>query len=430
MKTRKTGKTRKIRLAYGRDGLEVNLPADRATVVEPTYVPGLPDPVGAIRDALRNPLGADPLRHIVKPHHRVAISVCDITRPMPGATLLPVLLRELRHIPPQNITILIATGTHRPNTPAELAHMLGDEILANYEVVNHSAFDETDLVDLGATPSGIPIHLNRRWIDSDIRIATGFVEPHFFAGFSGGPKMIAPGLAGFPTIMRLHSAQMIAHPNARWGITRGNPIHDAVREIARIAAAHFSVDVTINRERRITSVYAGEMFAVHSAACAVARRLAMQPVARPFDVVLTTNSGYPLDQNLYQAVKGMSAAAQVVRDGGVIICAAECSDGIPEHGKYAEILASRQTPADLLDMIMQSGYDRQDQWQVQIQAQIQLKADVRLKAGPNLTPAQIRRAHLTPVADIESAIAACGANATICVLPEGPQTIPYIAPAD
>ena len=408
----------------------MDLPADRATVVEPTYVPGLPDPVGAIRDALRNPLGAPPLRQIAAPHHRVAISVCDITRPMPSAILLPVLLRELRHIPPQNITILVATGTHRPCSQAELAHMLGDEILANYKVVNHSAFDDTQLADLGATPGGIPIWLNRRWVDSDIRIATGFVEPHFFAGFSGGPKMIAPGLAGFDTIMRLHSAQMIAHPNARWGITRGNPIHDAVREIARIAAAHFSVDVTINREQRITSVYAGEMFAVHSAACAVARRLAMQSVPAPFDVVLTTNSGYPLDQNLYQAVKGMSAAAQVVRDGGTIICAAECADGIPEHGKYGEILASRATPAELLEMIMQPGYASHDQWQVQIQAQIQLKADVYLKAGPNLTPAQIRRAHLTPVSDIQAAIAACGNDATICVLPEGPQTIPYIAPVD
>ena len=186
------------------------------------------------------------------------------------------------------------------------------------------------------------------------------------------------------------------------------------------------MDVTINREQRITSVYAGEMFAVHNAACAVARRLAMRPVRQPFDVVLTTNSGYPLDQNLYQAVKGMSAAAQVVRDGGTIICAAECSDGIPAHGKYAEILASRQTPAALLDMITRPGYANHDQWQVQIQAQIQLKAHVRLKAGPNLTPAQIRRAHLTPIADIEATIAACGNNATICVLPEGPQTIPYL----
>ena len=425
----KTGeKTRKVRLAYGRDGLVVNLPADRATIVEPTYVPGLPDPAGAIRDAIRNPLSSPPLRHIAAPHHRVAISVCDITRPMPSATLLPVLLRELRHIPPQNITILIAAGTHRPTTQSELTNMLGPDIPATYQVINHSAFDQTELADLGATPTGIPIHLNRHWVDADIRITTGFVEPHFFAGFSGGPKMIAPGLAGFPTTMRLHSAPMIAHPNARWAITRGNPIHDAVREIAHIAAAraHFSVDVTINREQRITSVYAGEMFATHSAACAVARRLAMRPVARPFDVVLTTNSGYPLDQNLYQAVKGMSAAAQVVRDGGTIICAAECSDGIPAHGKYAEILASRQTPAKLLDMITRPGYANHDQWQVQIQAQIQLKAHVRLKAGPNLTPAQIRRAHLTPISDIESAIAACGDNATICVLPEGPQTIPYL----
>ena len=238
--------------------------------------------------------------------------------------------------------------------------------------------------------------------------------------------MVAPGLAGFPTIMRLHDAAMIGNPKARFAITVGNPIHDAIREIAGMSGVDFSVDVTINRDQRITSVYAGELFGVHKAACAVARRLAMQPVDTAFDVVLTTNSGYPLDQNLYQAVKGMSAAAQVVRDGGRIICAAECSEGIPEHGQYRHILASCDSPTKLLEMIQQPNYERHDQWQAQIQAQIQMKADVYLKSG-YLTPQQVAEAHLKPVDRIEDAIAECGTEARICVLPEGPQTIPYIA---
>ena len=419
----------RVKLAYGRSGLSVELPDERTTVVEPTYVPGLPDAVGAIRDALRNPIGAPPLRQIAKPTDSVAISVCDVTRPMPSALLLPVLLRELRHIPARNIAILIATGTHRANTDAELVETLGKDIAANYTVINHDAFDDASLADIGSADDGIPIRINKRWVESDIRIATGFVEPHFFAGFSGGPKMIAPGLAGFGTIMRLHNAAMIAHPSARWGVTRGNPIHDAIRQIARRAGADFSVDVTLNREQRITSVYAGELFGVHKAARAVAARLAMRPVTGAFDVALTTNSGYPLDRNLYQAVKGMSAAAQVVRDGGRIICAAECLDGVPDHGQYGRILTERDSPAELLEMICSPGYERHDQWQAQIQAQILLKADVYLKAG-HLTDEQIRRAHLKPISDIEAAIADCGDDARICVLPEGPQTIPFIAQGD
>ena len=347
----------KVKLAYGRDGLEVELPDDRTTVIEPTFVPGLPDPEGAILTALRNPIGTPPLRRLVKPGQSVAISVCDITRPMPSKTLLPILLGELRHIPPEDITILIATGTHRSNTRVELAEMLGDEVVENYRVINHDGFDDTTLESIGSTESGVEVRLNRRWVESDIRITTGFVEPHFFAGFSGGPKMVAPGLAGFPTIMRLHDAAMIGHPDARFAITVGNPIHDAIREIAAMSGVDFSIDVTINRDKRVTSVYAGELFAVHEAACAVSRRLAMQAVRAPFDVVLTTNSGYPLDLNLYQAVKGMSAAAQVVREGGKIICAAECSDGVPEHGQYRDILASCNSPAELLQMIQDPGYE-------------------------------------------------------------------------
>ena len=416
----------KVNLAYGRDGLEVELPDDRTTVIEPTFVPGLPDAEGAIITALRNPIGTPPLRRLVTPGQKVAISVCDITRPMPSKTLLPILLGELRHVPREDITVLIATGTHRRNTKAELAEMLGDDVVENYRVINHDGFDNTTFESIGSTASGIEVRLNRVWVESNIRITTGFVEPHFFAGFSGGPKMVAPGLAGFPTIMRLHDAAMIGHPNARFAVTAGNPIHDAIREIARMSGVDFSVDVTINRDHRITSVYAGELFAVHEATCAVSRRLAMQPVKAPFDVVLTTNSGYPLDQNLYQAVKGMSAAAQVVREGGRIICTAECSDGVPEHGQYRDILASCDNPAELLRMIQDPGYEeRHDQWQAQIQAQIQLKAEVYVKSG-FLSEQQVRDAHLRSVDCIEDAIAESGADASICVLPEGPQTIPYI----
>ncbi len=419
----------RVELAYGRTGLAVDLPDERATVVEPTYVPGLPDERGALTAALRNPIGAPPLRRTVRPTQTVAISVCDITRPMPSSRVLPALLRELAHVPKENVAILVATGTHRANTPEELDAMLGPEVARSYRVINHDAFASEDLERCGETPGGIPVWLNRRWLDADFRITTGFVEPHFFAGFSGGPKMVAPGLAGFETTMRLHDAAMIGHPNAVWGVTEGNPIHDAIRSIAAATGVDFSVDVTINRDHQVTSVYAGELFAVHEAACRDARRASMRPVPEPFDLVITTNSGYPLDMNLYQSVKGMSAAAQVVREGGTIVCAAECSDGIPDHGEYRRLLAMRDSPAELLEMIAAQGFSRHDQWQVQIQAQILLRARVLVKSS-YLTADQVRAAHLEPVEDLQDAIDEqvdrIGPNATICAIPQGPQTIPYV----
>ena len=420
----------RVNLAYGKTGLSLEVPDDRTTVIDPTYLPTLPDERGALLNAIRNPLGTRPLRQLVGREQTVAISVCDITRPMPTSTVLPVLLGELPHVPDEQIVILIATGTHRANTPEELDEMLGPGVTDRYRVVNHDAFDLETMAYVGDTPDGVPIWLDRLWMESDIRITTGFAEPHFFAGFSGGPKMVAPGLAALETVMQLHSARLIGDPNSTWGITEGNPIHDAIRQIARQTGVDFSVDVTINRDHGITSVYAGELFAVNRAACHAAKRTSMRPVREPFDVVVTTNSGYPLDLNLYQAVKGMSAAAQVVRRGGTIICAAECSDGVPDHGEYQQILASRDSPGELLEMINEPGYSHHDQWEVQLQAQIQLKADVYLKSS-YLAPEQVRAAHLKPVNDLEAALHDSldryGKSARLCVIPQGPQTIPYMA---
>jgi len=329
----------------------------------------------------------------------------------------------------EDITILIATGTHRHNTGEEIEKMIGREFARSCRIVCHIARDKDSLIHVGDTPNGVRVLLNREWVQSDFKITTGFVEPHFFAGFSGGPKMVAPGLAGLETVMELHNAVRIGHPNATWGVTEGNPIHDDVRTIARMTGVDFALDVTLNRDQEITAAFAGDLFQEHMAACEAAKRNVMRRVEEPFDVVVTTNSGYPLDQNLYQAVKGMSAAAKIVKQGGTIICAAECRDGVPDHGAYGEILASRPSPRELLEMIVTPGYSRPDQWQVQIQAQIQLKARVLLKAD-RLRPDQIRAAHFEPIDDVSSAVrdalGRAGSNATLCVLPHGPQTIPFV----
>ena len=274
--------------------------------------------------------------------------MCDITRPQPRALQLAVLAEVMDGVVrDEDVVVLIATGTHRASTEDERLEMLGPEVLARWRVVDHDARDDASLVDLGMV-GDVPVSLNREWVAADLRITTGFVEPHFFAGFSGGPKMVAPGLAGLETVLALHNAARIGDPRATWGVTVGNPVHDAIRAIAAATRVDFALDVLIDDQHRITRAFAGEVLAMHATAIAAARDEAMQPVERPFDIVVTTNSGYPLDQNLYQAVKGMSAAATVVAEGGTILCAAECRDGLPDHGRYAALLASADSPAALM----------------------------------------------------------------------------------
>ena len=419
----------RLKLDYGSEGLEVDLPDDRVTVIEPCFLPAIDNPHAALLAALRAPIGRLPLRDIVKPGQKIAISVCDITRAQPREAMLRALFEEMPGIKPDDVAILIATGTHRTNTRAELERMLGRNIFANYTVINHDSRDDSSLAYLGDTKTGVPIYLNRKWLEADLRITTGFVEPHFFAGFSGGAKMVAPGLASLKTVLVLHDAKRIGSPNATWGVIDGNPVQDDIREIARTTGVSFSIDVTLNRDHDITAVFAGELFAEHGQACMFSKKSVMCPVGSAFDVALTTNSGYPLDQNLYQAVKGMSAAAKVVRPGGTIVCAAECRDGLPKHGSYGEVLASRRTAAELLEMINAPGFSRPDAWQVQVQAQILMKAKVVVKNG-FMTDDEIRAAHFEPVHDVgegvSAALKAARPAATLCVLPQGPQTIPYL----
>ena len=418
-----------VRLDYGTEGLEVDLPDERTTVIEPAYPPGAANPLAVLQGALEAPLGAPPLSEIVKPHQRVAISLCDGTRAQPRALMLRALFDAMPDVRPRDVVLLVATGTHRANTETELRAMFGDAICDTYRIVNHDARDRASLRLVGETPRKVPVWLNREWTDADVRITTGFVEPHFFAGFSGGPKMVAPGLAGLDTTMVLHDARHIGHPKATWGITEGNPIHDDVREIARMTGVHFALDVTLNGDKQITAAFAGELFTEHGRACAQSKKEAMRGVEAPFDVVLTTNSGFPLDQNLYQTIKGLSAAAQIVKPGGVILCASECRDGLPSHGAYAELLTRRSTPDELIRMVHEAGFSEPDQWQIQVQAQIQKRARVAVKTS-YLSKEELAAAHFEAVDDVAAAareaLEAAGPAARLCVLPRGPQTIPYV----
>jgi nickel-dependent lactate racemase len=425
----------RIKLAYGKHGMWIDLPdAWDVTVVEPNYVPGLPDPAGTLSAGLRAPVGPQrPLAEVARPKARVVIVFSDITRATPHQLILPPILAELAHVPAEDITLFCATGTHRPNTGAELRGMLGDGLVDRYRIVQNDSFDPATQVCLGQTARGLDIWLNRDFFECDVKILTGFIEPHLFAGFSGGGKAVMPGMAGLSTVLGNHGAASIAHPQATWGITHGNPLWEEVMEIAHRAGPAekiFLVNVALNKNQEITAVFAGDLDAAHAAGCAFAKKTAMVPVARPFDIVITTNSGYPLDLNLYQAMKGVSAAAQIVREGGAIIIAADCWDGIPEHGLYGRLLREASSPRDLLERVHSPGFLMQDQWQAQVQAQIQLKAEVHVRTD-NLTNAEIRSALLEPCALVEDTVSVLleryGSDARICVLPEGPQTIPYVA---
>jgi nickel-dependent lactate racemase len=420
-----------IHLAYGKTGLDFNLPeAVNVTVIEPKYVPGLPDARQAVIAALRSPISGAPLREQVKASDRVGIIFSDITRATPHQMLIPPILEELSHLPAQNITLFDALGTHRPNTDAELRGMLGEALVDTYRIVQNNAFDLSTQVHLGASSRGHEIWLNRELLECDLKILTGFIEPHLFAGFSGGSKAIMPGMAGQRTVLGNHDAGMIADPHATWGITQDNPILEEIREIAHLAGRSFLLNVALNRERDITAVFAGDVDAAHAVGCEYVKNATMVATPQPFDIVITSNSGYPLDLNLYQSVKGMSAAARVVRPGGAILVAAECWDGIPEHGLYARLLREASSPQDLLRRVSDPDFHEQDQWQVQTQAQIMLKAEVYVYSE-NLTDEQIRTALLSPCRSIEDTIEMLrrryGSQASICVLPEGPLTIPYVA---
>lgn len=418
------------RLAYGDTGLSVEVPAS-AVVIEPRFRPGLRDPRAALTKAVTEPVAGPALRELVRPGQTVAVSVCDGTRPQPRRPVLRAILEQLDGIvAPSDVVVLVATGTHRPNTADELRAMFGDELLEAVEIVNHDCRDAASLSYVGRIGDGVPVWLNRRWLAADVRITTGLVEPHFFAGFSGGAKMVAPGLAGLDTVLTLHDARRIGHPSAIWGVMDGNPVQSDVRAIAAATGVSFALDVVVNREREIVGAFAGELGAMHRAAVALAREISMVPVQRRFEVVLTTNSGFPLDQNLYQSVKGMSAAAQVVEPGGQIVCAAECRDGFPDHGEYRRLLLSSSSPAEMLARIEGATENTADQWEAQIQAQILCQASVAVHAD-GISDEDLRAVGLEPVGDVSrfvsDALRRAGPEARLCVLPEGPQTIPYLA---
>lgn len=426
-----------LTLRYGRHGLDVDLP-DRnvAHVLRLNPVPPLPDPVAATRAVLRDPLGTPPLVDLARGRRDACLVVSDITRPVPNAVLLPPILDALETagLGPERILVLVATGLHRGNSRDELVQMgLGDALARGISIVNHDARDAASHRHLGVTSGGIPVWVDQRYLQADLKLLTGLVEPHLMAGFSGGRKAICPGLCGVETVMAWHSPRMLEPPEACAGKLAGNPVHEQALEVARMAGgADLIVNATLDERRQVTGVYAGELEAAHLAAVAQAERQTRVVLDAPVDIVVTTAAGWPLDLTFYQGVKGMVGALPITRPGGTIIIAQENAEGIggPE---YAELMLGITDPHDYMARAFRGEVCSIDQWQLHEQEKVLRRCQV-LNFSEGLPRDVQQRLFVTPVDSVEAGVAQAlakhGPDARIAVIPEGPYVLACLREVD
>jgi nickel-dependent lactate racemase len=414
----------RVGLAYGRTGLHVELPdALRVDVLEKQPLPALPDPDRALREGLERPTQSPPLREIARGRRDAVIAVCDHTRPAPNALMLPPILDALRAggLPPEAVTLQVATGLHRPSTAAELDEMLGTEIARSLRIVQHDARDADSHADLGRTRSGIPILIDRCFLERDLRIVTGLIEPHLMAGFSGGRKVVAPGLAAVETVRVAHAPAMLEGKIGP-GIVEGNPLHAELLEIVRRVGVDFLVNVALDRERRISAVSCGHLEAAHEEGMRFVEREAGVALDDTADLVITSGGGHPLDATFYQAIKGISTASGIVKPGGVILLCASLSEGVGS-ASFEKLLRECASPGDFERRLADDRFFAIDQWMVQHLCQAHRRARVLLYTDG--VPPQTARELLvetvsTPGAGVERALAGLGPSPRIAVLPQGP----------
>ena len=427
---------RTVRISYGEHGyaFPLDIPGLIPEVFLPANPPALENQEEAFKRAVRNPIGSLPLVDVAAkametPRNegrppKVVIAVADHTRPVPDHLLIPWIAAELG-IPDECVTILIGTGTHRGSTRDELRKMLGSAA-DRFTVVNHDCQDANSLVFVGNSSCGGECWMNKRWVEADLRLTTGFIEPHFYAGFSGGSKALIPGVAGLQTVRHFHRASLIEHPNATWARIFDNPLQQLTREMAALAPPNFIVNVTLNHSKAITGIFAGNLTAAHNAGCEAALEEATVQVPRRYPLVVTTNSGFPLDQNFYQTVKGISAAARIVEPGGMILVFSRCNNGLPLEGEFAEILSDPISNAELHAKILTTKTTRHDQWQVQTLMQCLEKARIVLYSELSPEDRLRNRTEHTddPISVIRDFVAArAGTPVAAAILPEGPLSI-------
>jgi len=421
-----------ITLDFHKEGLDVEIPDENlVAVLEMQETTPLLDPIEATRTALRQPISSLPLRSLAQGRKNACVVVSDITRPVPHEVILPPLLEMLEEsgLRPSNITLLIATGLHGPMSEAQMIETLTDAVVNRYEIINHRAQVQEEQVSLGATSSGMPIYVDRRYVESDLKILTGLIEAHFMAGYSGGRKLVAPGLVGLETIKRLHGPDMLEHPCATTGVLDGNPLHETALEIARKAGVDFILNVAMDKDRRITGVFAGDMDAAHRQGVRQVEGMVTDFINEPVDIVVTSAAGCPLDTTFYQAVKGMVGVLDILKEDGTIIIAAGCADGI--GSAEFETLLRKTTDIDVfLRWIQQPGVFTVDQWEIEELAKALKKGRIYLHTF-GLSDRDIRDCLVEPVASVEAGIEQAlrrhGSQATLAVVPRGPYVIPRVA---
>lgn len=416
-----------VGLPYGQGSLKAKLQSSELlSVALPRRVTVAPDPVRELRRALRNPIGSERLQDVTEGAKTVTLIVNDSTRPTPTWAMLPAVLEQLEssRVAGTTIQLLVATGLHRVPTRGELEAMLGAHVTNSLSVLNHDAFDPEQLTYSGETTHGTPIWLSRRVPESDAVISLGYIEPHFFAGYTGGSKMILPGVAGVQSIMANHGARMIDDPRARAGSLEGNPIHEDNVEAAREAGLRFILDVTLNHQKGLARAFAGEPDKAHREGARFTDRF-VRVKAPMADVVVTSNSGYPLDRDLYQAVKGMAVAEPVVKEGGLIVVASECRDGIA-HPNFERIVGEARNPEELLEKIRDPRFSEIDQWEAQILARVLSRAKV-IMVTKAISRDELARMHLELAESVEDALTyarnVLGRRPDVTVIPDGPHVI-------
>lgn len=416
-----------VHLAFGRTGLDVTLPAGfDYRVLEAKSAAALADADSEIARSLDAPIGCPPLAKMAKGRASAAISVCDITRPAPNRVVLPHVLHRLEAagIPRDRIVILIATGLHRPATPAEIREIVGEDVAARYRVENHDARDFAAHRSLGSTRAGTPIHIDERFVSAELRITLGFIEPHLMAGFSGGRKLVVPGLAAQETIKVIHSPKFMREPMAVEGSIESNPLHRELVEIAGAAGHQFMVDVALARDRGIAAVFAGDPVAAHRRGVEFVSGALLETLDEPADAVITTGAGYPLDLTYYQTIKGITAASHVVRQGGRILLVGACEEGTGSP-EFTRMLTEFRDPESFLRSIDQ-GPVAVDQWQHEKLALVMRKARV-LFCVPGLAEA-VRNALWGPAFErvgeaVEATLEGLRPGARVAVIPEGPYVL-------
>jgi nickel-dependent lactate racemase len=422
----------RVKFEYGRQGLYAELP-DQRIVRTLSYKDAAPlaDPAAALREVLARPTGTPPLGEIAKGKKDACIVICDITRPVPNELILRPVLETLEAagIPREKITILVATGLHRPNEGAELVEMVGQHVATTYRIENHHGQELAEHTYLGQSPRGVPIWIDSRYVNADLKITTGLIEPHLMAGFSGGRKLICPGIAALETVKVWHGPDFLEHPKADCGILDGNPVHEENTWIGRHTGCDFIVNVVIDSQRRPLKWVAGDMVAAFEEGVTFVRGVVRDTVAEPVDIVVTSCAGYPLDTTFYQAVKGLTGALPIVKQGGTIILCASLSEGIGSP-QFQQLFAENASLEVFVERILGKDYFVMDQWQLEELAKVRRKAKVKV-VSDGLAPDTLNRLFVEAAPTVEAAVAASlaeyGPAAKIAVIPKGPYVLAQVA---